>query len=308
VRRATQEVAARAGRMHVSVNLSGRSLADPTLGDHIEECLRESGADPRALIFEITETEAIANMEQARRLAQRITSLGSQLALDDFGSGFASFSYLRHLPVQYLKIDGEFVRNLPSSRLDQLLVKSVVQIARGMGLQTVAEFVGDERTRAMLAEYGVDLGQGFHLGRPGPLERVVDGIAGDPERDGDGPVPARRDAVRVFHCDDSEPYRRLLAATLASHPDIEIVGAASTYTATVKAVARAQPDVVLLDLNVSDARPDIVQTLREVSPGTRVVVLSGVPEADRQPIAERADGFVSKSASPESVAAIVRWS
>ncbi len=127
---------------------------------------------PGRLIFEITETAAIENVENAKRFARRLTSLGCALALDDFGSGFSSFYYLKHLPCQYLKIDGEFVRNLRASPNDRLLVKSVVDIAQGMGKQTVAEFVGDDATVAILRDLGVDYAQGFHIGKPVPADQI----------------------------------------------------------------------------------------------------------------------------------------
>jgi EAL domain-containing protein (putative c-di-GMP-specific phosphodiesterase class I) len=100
--------------------------------------------------------------------------LGCKLALDDFGAGFGSFYYLKHLPFDYLKIDGDFIRNLPSNPSDQLVVKAVVDIARGLGKETIAEFVGDADTTRLLAEYGVDYVQGYHLGRP---ERTSEALA-----------------------------------------------------------------------------------------------------------------------------------
>ena len=120
------------------------------------------------LVFEITETAAIANMDQARSLATRLRTLGCRFALDDFGSGFSSFWYLKHLPLDYVKIDGDFVRNLASDPADAVVVRAMVQIARGLGLRTIAEFVEDERTRELLAELGVDYAQGDHVGVPRP--------------------------------------------------------------------------------------------------------------------------------------------
>jgi EAL domain-containing protein (putative c-di-GMP-specific phosphodiesterase class I) len=98
--------------------------------------------------------------------------IGCGFALDDFGAGFASFYYLKHLSFDLLKIDGEFIRNLPASRTDQLVVKSVVEIARGLGKRTVAEFVGDRETVELLRSYGVDFAQGFYVGMPTPLDEI----------------------------------------------------------------------------------------------------------------------------------------
>ena len=126
-------------------------------------------------MFEITETAAIANMEQARAFAERLTRLGCRFALDDFGAGFSSFYYLKYLPLDYLKIDGDFIRSLTCSVTDQLVVKSMVDIARGMGMKTIAEFVEAPETVAMLREKGVDYSQGYYHGAPRP---VTDGVRG----------------------------------------------------------------------------------------------------------------------------------
>jgi diguanylate cyclase (GGDEF)-like protein/PAS domain S-box-containing protein len=154
----------------VGVNVSADSVvSDPHLLEMIERELRNASVDPRMLIFEVTETAAIANMPEATRFARRINELGSSLALDDFGTGFGSFYYLKHLPVQYLKLDGEFIQNLPRSEVDAHMVNAIVGIARGLGIKTVAESVSDEETIALLRTHGVDYAQGFHVGRPEPV-------------------------------------------------------------------------------------------------------------------------------------------
>jgi EAL domain-containing protein (putative c-di-GMP-specific phosphodiesterase class I) len=111
-------------------------------------------------------------MEEARAFAERLASLGCRLALDDFGSGFGSFYYLKHLPFDYLKIDGDFVRNLCSTPVDQAVVRSIVQIAKSVGYETIAEFVADEPTLQAVREYGVHFAQGFHIGAPAPIESL----------------------------------------------------------------------------------------------------------------------------------------
>jgi EAL domain-containing protein (putative c-di-GMP-specific phosphodiesterase class I) len=153
----------------LEVNLSAKSIGDPQLPELIEQELAATGVDPSRLIFEITETAAIANMEHARAFAERLRRLGCRFALDDFGAGFSSFYYLKYLPLDYLKIDGDFIRSLTSSVTDQLVVKSMVDIARGMGMKTIAEFVENAETLAMLREHGVDYSQGFYHGRPEPV-------------------------------------------------------------------------------------------------------------------------------------------
>src|SRR5208283_34104 len=119
-----------------------------------------------SLIFEVTETAAIVNIARAERFARDLTRLGCRFALDDFGAGYGSFYYLKHLPFDFLKIDGEFVKNCSTSETDRILIKAVVDIATGMGKQTIAEFVADEQTTLLLTQLGVNYGQGFHLGDP----------------------------------------------------------------------------------------------------------------------------------------------
>jgi diguanylate cyclase (GGDEF)-like protein/PAS domain S-box-containing protein len=154
----------------VGVNLSGETVAgDPALLGLIEDELRRTGADPSKLIFEITETAAIANMPEASSFAAEVTKLGCSLALDDFGTGFGSFYYLKHLPVNYLKLDGEFIYNLPRSKVDEHLVKAIVDVAQALEIETIAESVTDDETIQLLRKHGVDYAQGFHVGEPVPL-------------------------------------------------------------------------------------------------------------------------------------------
>jgi diguanylate cyclase (GGDEF)-like protein len=154
----------------VEINLSGYSLGDPSLAAHIGRELEIARVDPTQLVFEVTETAAIGNMQAARSFAEQLAELGCRFALDDFGAGFGSFYYLKHLPFDFIKIDGEFVRNLTSNETDRVVISAVVALARGLGKRTIAEFVGDEETVAALRELGVDYMQGFHLGKPAPLE------------------------------------------------------------------------------------------------------------------------------------------
>jgi diguanylate cyclase (GGDEF)-like protein/PAS domain S-box-containing protein len=153
----------------LAVNVSSESLADPELPLFAEDALARTGADPSRLVFELTERAAISNFAQAQAFTEHLAGLGCRFALDDFGAGFGCFYYLKHLPLDYLKIDGEFIRSLPDSRTDRILVSSVVELARGLGKQTIAEYVGDEATVALLRELGVDYAQGFHTGHPLPL-------------------------------------------------------------------------------------------------------------------------------------------
>jgi diguanylate cyclase (GGDEF)-like protein/PAS domain S-box-containing protein len=161
----------------LSVNMSAKTLCDPHILDDISALLARAPVPKDRLIVEVTETAAIVNIQRARQVADGLRRLGCRFALDDFGSGFASFYYLKHVGFDYLKIDGEFVKTLCADVTDQLVVKSVVDIARGLGAETIAEFVGDESALTRLKELGVDYGQGYHLGRPAPVDEALPALA-----------------------------------------------------------------------------------------------------------------------------------
>jgi diguanylate cyclase (GGDEF)-like protein/PAS domain S-box-containing protein len=165
---------ARAGRRLVlHVNLSGKSIGDPRVAALIEEAIEGAAIDPACLVFELTETAAISNIEEAKAFAHRLRARGCRLALDDFGAGFGSFYYLKALPFDYFKIDGDFIRDLVGSAMDQLVVGAIVGIAKGMGKKTIAEFVADDDTARLLEKSGVDFAQGYHIGRPRPVSDVL---------------------------------------------------------------------------------------------------------------------------------------
>jgi diguanylate cyclase (GGDEF)-like protein/PAS domain S-box-containing protein len=155
------------------VNLSSKSIGDPRVTALAESALTGAGIDPSRLVFEMTETAAIANNEEARAFAHRLRARGCRLALDDFGAGFGSFFYLKNLPFDYFKIDGDLIRGLATSPMDQLVVAAIVGIARGMGKKTIAEFVTDDETIRLIGKAGVDYAQGYHVGRPRPLGELL---------------------------------------------------------------------------------------------------------------------------------------
>ena len=168
--------------LRYTVNLSGQTLTQPSVCDLIQQKLDETGLDPSALTFEVTETVAIADMSAAQAFLSRLRELGCRTALDDFGSGMSSFAYLKDLPVDVVKIDGRFVKNLASSPVDQAMVRAMNDIAHALGKQTVAEFVENEASFQLLVQYGVDYAQGYHLGRPDvalPCKAIADN-AGQP--------------------------------------------------------------------------------------------------------------------------------
>ena len=159
-----------AGRSQpIAVNVSGASLSDPRLIADVRAAIAD-GLNPAWLDFEITETAAISNMDHARAFANAVTGMGCGLGLDDFGTGFSSFSYLKELPVQHLKIDIEFIRELPRSPTDQRLVQALVQFAKAFGQETVAEGIEDAETLAMVRAFEIDYAQGFHIGEPALVE------------------------------------------------------------------------------------------------------------------------------------------
>jgi diguanylate cyclase (GGDEF)-like protein/PAS domain S-box-containing protein len=151
------------------VNLSGISIGDPQLLSLIAAEIDRARVDPARLVFEVTETAAIRDIHVAREFMQGLSRIGCKSALDDFGSGFGSFAHLKHLPVDYLKIDGEFVRHLPGNTQDRALVKAIIDVARSLDMRTIAEHVGSDEASSVLRDHGADYAQGYHLGRPEPL-------------------------------------------------------------------------------------------------------------------------------------------
>jgi EAL domain-containing protein (putative c-di-GMP-specific phosphodiesterase class I) len=155
--------------VRIAINCSSLSITDGGMLAQIERELALANVDPEQLVIEVTETAAISDMARAQAFCAGVQTLGCAVALDDFGAGFGSFQYLKHLPFEYLKIDGDFIRDLPASPKDQLVVKALVELARGMGKQTIAEYVEDEATVECLRDYGVDFAQGFEIGAPQPI-------------------------------------------------------------------------------------------------------------------------------------------
>jgi len=148
------------------MNISGASVTDLSVLEYIERQLDEGEADPSRCTFEITQTARVEDFDTAAGFADRLTEFGCEVAIDDYGAGFGPFAYLKKVPFDVIKIDGTFIRDMARNDADQLVVKAIVQIARGLGKRTIAEFVEDENTRQLLQDYGVDMAQGYHLGRP----------------------------------------------------------------------------------------------------------------------------------------------
>jgi len=153
-------------KMRFAINLSGQTFSDKSICNFIRKSIRDSGLEPGALTFEVTETMAIADMRAAVDILSELRSMGCKTALDDFGSGLSSFAYLKDLPVDIVKIDGQFVKNLATNLVDQAMVKAMNEVAQALNKQTVAEFVEDKESFELLAQFGVNYGQGYYLGKP----------------------------------------------------------------------------------------------------------------------------------------------
>jgi EAL domain-containing protein (putative c-di-GMP-specific phosphodiesterase class I) len=152
--------------LRLSTNLSGFAFEDQGLGAYLRALLKEHHVAGDRLVLEITEQLAVRFAANTDRQIAMLRELGCQLAIDDFGSGYSSFSYLKRLPVDYLKIDGSFIKSLTRDRVDQAMVRMVGEVARAAGMETVAEYVNSAATLELLAKYGIDYAQGYFIGKP----------------------------------------------------------------------------------------------------------------------------------------------
>lgn len=169
-----ERAAALASQGHpVQLNVSAKSVGHPSFIPRFAETLSQSGADPSLIVVELTETALLRNEATAETFVSAIRGLGCKLALDDFGTGYGGFTYLKRLPVDCLKIDMEFVRDLADNPASQFVVNAVVRLAKSFGQLTTAEGVEDERSLTLLQEFGVDRAQGFHIARPGPANEIL---------------------------------------------------------------------------------------------------------------------------------------
>ncbi len=161
----------------LTINLSGRHFGSRKILEIIQETTQRYDADPNSIIFEVTETVAVENLTAAYKFIQALRDMRYRFALDDFGAGFSSFDYLKHVPVDFVKIDGGFVRNLFKSKVDQIVVKAIVEMARGLGVQPIAEFVENQETVEILKKLGVPMGQGYFFAKPAPHFQNQDQLA-----------------------------------------------------------------------------------------------------------------------------------
>ncbi|MGI9232627.1 MAG: putative bifunctional diguanylate cyclase/phosphodiesterase, partial [Woeseiaceae bacterium] len=158
------------------INLSGQSFANPGFKAFIMDEIRDSSVPPKNICFEVTETVAISHIDDAVRFMTALREFGCTFSLDDFGAGLSSFGYLKVLPVDYLKIDGSFVREITTDVISRSMVDAISRIGKTMGLSIIAEFVGDDETQDVLRSIGVDYAQGFGVGKPAPLNEILHGL------------------------------------------------------------------------------------------------------------------------------------
>ncbi len=161
---------------NLSINLSGQSMSDEAFADFVCEQLKRLGSYAGLICFEVTESAAIANLDDAKRFMAKIKSQGCKFSLDDFGTGLSSFAYLRNLNVDYLKIDGSFVRKIDVDPVSEIMVSAINQVGHAMGLLTIAEYVENETIKQKLCDIGVNFGQGYALEKPKPLQACLENL------------------------------------------------------------------------------------------------------------------------------------
>jgi EAL domain-containing protein (putative c-di-GMP-specific phosphodiesterase class I) len=157
----------------ININLSGVSMGDAEILNYLVRRLKATPKLAKLLCFEITETAAISSIESCRTFMDTLTNLGCRFALDDFGNGFSSFSYLKNLPVHYLKIDGSFIQNMVHDTVDRTLVNSIYRTAEELNIETIAEFIENKETYQLLKKMGLKLGQGYFFDKPHPFKPAL---------------------------------------------------------------------------------------------------------------------------------------
>jgi diguanylate cyclase (GGDEF)-like protein/PAS domain S-box-containing protein len=160
------------GLNRVAVNLSAQAFRDERLVPLVEEQLLTVGVDPGRIIFELTESASMSDVKATQRMIKRLNDLGCEFAVDDFGTGFSTFGFLKQFPADYVKIDGSFIAHLDKNPIDQVLVRSITEVARALGKKTVAEFIENEAVLNLVREIGIDFAQGYYIARPSPIEKL----------------------------------------------------------------------------------------------------------------------------------------
>jgi len=157
---------------HIAINLSAQAFKDESLVPSILDILNDTGVHPSRITFELTESDSLSNLHTTQRVISELHQLGCSFSVDDFGSGFSSFAYLKNLPADYIKLDGSFIQNLHKDTVDQSLVQAMIQVIQALGKKAVAEYVENEEILMILKSMGVDFVQGYHIGHPVPVEKI----------------------------------------------------------------------------------------------------------------------------------------
>ena len=266
--------------LNMAVNVSPRQLGTPDLLAALRDVLREFPIDPARLCLEVTESAVVGDSAATAQELETLKALGIQLAVDDFGTGFASLDHLNRFPLDVLKIDRRFIRGMSHDSHSKALVTAVVRVAEALELSPVAEGVELSSQAAQLRELGCPVMQGFLFSRPRPEDEVGPLLGLDPWSavrpmkaiDAAGPAAP----VRVFLCDDHDGLRELTRLQLEQHPDIVVVGEAADGRALVERVGAARPDVIMLDLSMPRMDGlEAIAALRQESPAARIVIFSG---------------------------------
>ena len=295
--------------LSLSVNLAARQLLAPDVCAVVEAALAESGLEPARLCLEITESALLEDGESSTRALSRLKALGVHIAVDDFGTGFSSLTYLKRFPVDVLKIDRSFVDGLCHDPEDRAIVASVIDLAHAFGLTTTAEGVETAEQLAQLRALGCAQGQGFLWSRPLPADaagRWIASHSSDPGPAWPGPVhdAAAGHRHRVLLVEDDSALRGLLSLIFGDDDGFDVVGQTGDGREAIALARELRPDVVLLDL----AMPGIggleaLPMIRAVAPDAKVVVFSGLDPASYADAAQRqgAAAFYVKGEDPTAL-------
>jgi diguanylate cyclase (GGDEF)-like protein len=285
----------------LSVNLSGRQLLAPGLVDEVRSALVDSGLAPGNLCLEITEYVLVDDARASRAALEALKAIGVRIAVDDFGTGYASLAYLKEFPVDVLKIDRTFTAGIVRDRHDRVIVSAVVDLARAFGLTTIAEGVETEEQMLMLRSLNCEAAQGFWWSPPLLPDElaawmVSASVTAAPERVSDGsPV------VGVLIVEDDKSVRTMLKLLFDGSPGYTVLGEADDGREAIAAAAHYQPDLVLLDLSMPGMGGlEALPRIREVAPQTRIVVLTGLatPELFDEARASGAAEVIEKGLDP----------
>jgi len=318
----------RAGAVHpqltLSVNLAPRQLLHPSLYDVVEEALNTSGLRPEQLCLEITESVLLSDAEASARALARLRSLGVMIAVDDFGTGFSSLTYLKQFPVDVLKIDRSFVEGLGRDRSDRAIVASVVDLAHAFGLTTIAEGVETLEQLDELRTIGCEQGQGYLWSRPLGADAATSWLAQHSvprwAAGADGQAPATTEPglgaggiaggnQKVLVVDDDRTYRQMLRMILESEPGYRVVAEAEDGREAIALARHHEPDIILLDLAMPGMGGlEALPLLLAVAPTAKVVVLSSLEPAY---LMEKAGGqgaaaFCTKVDAPTTILDAIR--